>query len=104
MCHLELLTLTLNFTLPGIYYDSECSSEDLDHGVLVVGYGFEGTDSNNNKFWIVKNRYKTPNVIFIFQIEKGILIWKQYLIPGPKKLNFEIPEVFLPLKHRNTDM
>ena len=64
MCHLELLIPTLNFTLPGIYYDPDCSSKDLDHGVLVVGYGFEGTDSNNNKFWIVKNRYKAPNVIF----------------------------------------
>lgn len=61
MCQLKLLTP--NFTPLGIYYDPDCSSENLDHGVLVVGYGFEETDSSK-KFWIVKNRYKTPNVIY----------------------------------------
>lgn len=40
----------------GIYYEPECSSEDLDHGVLVVGYGFEGEDVDGKKYWIVKNR------------------------------------------------
>lgn len=92
-CHLELLIPTLNFTLIGIYYEPNCSSKDLDHGVLVVGYGSEGGESKNNKFWIVKNRYKTPNVIF--EIEKGILVWNQYLVSGPKMLSFGIPEVFL---------
>lgn len=40
----------------GIYYEKECSSEELDHGVLVVGYGFQGEDVDGNKYWIVKNR------------------------------------------------
>ena len=40
----------------GIYYEKECSSEELDHGVLAVGYGFEGEDKMGKKFWIVKNR------------------------------------------------
>lgn len=40
----------------GIYYEPDCSSEDLDHGVLVVGYGFEGEDVDGKKYWIVKNR------------------------------------------------
>lgn len=40
----------------GIYYEKECSSEELDHGVLVVGYGFEGEDVDGKKYWIVKNR------------------------------------------------
>lgn len=40
----------------GIYYEKECSSDELDHGVLVVGYGFEGEDVDGKKFWIVKNR------------------------------------------------
>lgn len=41
---------------PGIYFEKECSSDELDHGVLVVGYGFEGEDVDGKKYWIVKNR------------------------------------------------
>ena len=84
MCHLEVLTPALNFIFPGIYYDPYCSSEELDHGVLVVGYGFEGADSDNNKYWLVKNRYKVPKIL-IFEIEMGvpfgISIWIQVLKP-----------------------
>ena len=74
----------MNFIFPGIYYDPYCSSEELDHGVLVVGYGFEGADSDNNKYWLVKNRYKVPKIL-IFEIEMGvpfgISIWIQVLKP-----------------------
>lgn len=84
MGHLKVPTPTLNFIFPGIYYDPHCSSEDLDHGVLAVGYGFEGGDSDNNKYWLVKNRYKVPKIL-IFEIEMGvpfgISIWIQVLKP-----------------------
>lgn len=43
----------------GIYYEADCSSEDLDHGVLVVGYGYEGENVDGKKYWIVKNRYES---------------------------------------------
>nr|5I4H_B Chain B, Cathepsin L1 [Homo sapiens] len=45
------------FYKEGIYFEPDCSSEDMDHGVLVVGYGFESTESDNNKYWLVKNSW-----------------------------------------------
>ncbi len=52
----HLCALMNVYFLLGIYFEKECSSEQLDHGVLAVGYGFEGEDVDGKKYWIVKNR------------------------------------------------
>jgi cathepsin L len=48
---------SFQFYSHGVYDEPDCSSEELDHGVLLVGYDVEPV--TNKKFWLVKNSWGT---------------------------------------------
>ena len=50
---------SFQFYSGGVYYDPNCSSQFVDHGVVAVGYGSLGT---NMDFYIVKNTWDTTRV------------------------------------------
>ncbi|XP_032902569.1 cathepsin L1-like [Amblyraja radiata] len=37
----------------GIYYDPQCSNQNVNHAMLAIGYGIEDGDN----YWLIKNRY-----------------------------------------------
>jgi len=52
---------SFQFYHTGIYYDPNCSSQQLDHGVLAVGYGeiehVEADSHKPHKYWLIKNSW-----------------------------------------------
>ena len=42
---------------PGIYREEQCSTQNLDHAVLAIGYGVE--EETGEEYWLVKNSWGT---------------------------------------------
>ncbi|NP_001121688.1 cathepsin 8 precursor [Rattus norvegicus] len=49
--------VSFRFYRRGIYYEPRCSSNRINHSVLVVGYGYEGRESDGRKYWLIKNSH-----------------------------------------------
>ncbi|KAL1765064.1 cathepsin 7-like [Sigmodon hispidus] len=41
----------------GIYHEPKCNSSSLTHAMLLVGFGYEGKESDGKKYWLLKNSY-----------------------------------------------
>ncbi|CAF87438.1 unnamed protein product, partial [Tetraodon nigroviridis] len=47
---------TFHLYSKGVYYDPDCNPEDINHAVLLVGYG---VTRRGQQYWIVKNSWGT---------------------------------------------
>jgi len=48
---------SFQFYSHGVYRDEECSPQNIDHGVLAVGYGVD--EESGEAYWLVKNSWGT---------------------------------------------
>ncbi|XP_027265828.1 cathepsin 7 [Cricetulus griseus] len=41
----------------GIYHEPKCKTDNPTHGLLLVGFGYEGRESDGKKYWLLKNSH-----------------------------------------------
>ena len=54
--HLLCMQYKYKFYISGVYDEPACSPQNLDHGVLCVGYG---VSDDGQEYWLVKNSWNT---------------------------------------------
>ena len=57
----------------GVYYDPICSSRNLNHAILVVGYG---TNNLGQDYWLIKNSW----LVLKFYIQIRFICVLDYMI------------------------
>ena len=55
----------MQYYYQGVYSSSRCSSSDINHAMVVTGYGSTG----GSDFWLVKNRYTTTYTTSVHNVE-----------------------------------
>lgn len=62
---------SFQFYSEGVYFEPSCDAEQLDHGVLVVGYGTD--EATGQDYWLVKNSWGTTWVSLNFNVLKKFI-------------------------------
>lgn len=56
ICNIFNFHFLLWLMFPGVYYDPNCDKSNINHAVLLVGYG---VSRRGKQYWIIKNRWVT---------------------------------------------
>lgn len=63
----------------------------VTHIVLEISYGFDGTESDNKKYWLVENSWKLPS-ISTTEHQNELPACNQFLDRSPKALSSYIEQ------------
>merc|ERR1719495_1336327 len=51
--------LSLAFYSSGLWHDKDCKPDELDHAVLLVGYGTDNSTGVPMDYWLIKNSWSS---------------------------------------------